>query len=179
MGRRRAAWLFLAVVCVVSGLLIFRGNRNLVYQRHAIGYWFERLPVTLVTSNSVMTGGSVTTFGQTYGSTVLVTETETYKAFDHFGTNAIPYLMSKFLAEDSYAKSNITMLAVKLGVRKMPFRFSKIERGQAVTALLRLDLPEDCLQSIIYSSTNGVPDIAASAKYILRTRQREAKSTAP
>jgi hypothetical protein len=177
MRRSRAIGVTLVIAGVVTGFLIFRGNKQLVYQQQPIGCWFEKLPVTLITSNYMMVGASITSLGQQYGDTNLVSNT--FAAFDYFGTSAIPYLLGKLEADDSYAKTKTIKLAVKLGARKIPLRRARFERGQAVTALLRLDLPKGSLQTIARLSTNEQSDLAASAKYILRKREQSARTIGP
>jgi hypothetical protein len=178
MNRRRAILVICIIACATASVLLFRRNEQPSYQGRPIGYWFKQLPVTFVSSNSVAKGATFTLWGQTYGSTGMVT-TQAFAAFDHFGTNAMPYLMSKLQDEDSYAERSATRVVLKLGGKKVPFRFAKIERSQTVTALLRLGPTIDLLPMLSRLTNNGDSDIAGSARFILNKRQQGTRSTAP
>ena len=167
------ALLILIVASIGVALLHFRyiDNQELRYEGRSIDYWFSQLPVTMVSSQRIIKVESMTVNGKQYGSKGGASKP--FAAFNHFGTNAINYLMGKLVEKDSPIERKATKVALKLGVRSLPFRHSRMERGQALTGLLYLkELPPETKQTLTNLSGSSRPEVAEAAKYILRRGQK-------
>lgn len=166
--------LFVVVTGAVALFLSFSGSKELDYQGRPISYWFAQLPPTFVSSQGTMHVSSMMAMGQQYGTTGAVWQS--FAALDSFGTNAIPYFLSKLQDSDSFVEKKATHLAWKHGVKSLPFRNAICERAQSVTALIHLrELPPGTLQMLASLSTNAPPDIAQAAKHVLLVRSGAAQ----
>jgi hypothetical protein len=142
-------------------------KQELIYQGRSIDYWFAQLPVTMVTpEGGVLTGGSLTAFGQQYGN-----QQETslsFAALDSLGIDAIPYLVTKLVGKDSVIEQSARDLAWKAQMKPFPTRMAAIESFQAVTGLIHLrKLPDETVQMLTNMSKAPESQLAAAAKYIL------------
>ncbi len=80
--------------------------------------------------------------------------------------------MAKLTAKDFILEQQARRLLAKAGVRRLPFRYSYLEREQAVTGLVLLEeLPPDAEQELVNLSTNTDPELAGFASWMLRGRQ--------
>jgi hypothetical protein len=160
--------LILLVVAIGSVLFLCLTPRRqeLKYQGRSIDYWFTQLPPTIVSSEVSMTAKSFTVLGQEYGNTV--DSSMSLEAFDSFGIDAIPYLVTKFLGEDSVIEQSARDLARKAQIKSFPTRMAKIESCQAVTGLIHLkQLPAETVQMLTDLSKDPNLPHAPPAKYIL------------
>lgn len=143
-------------------------------------YWFTQLPLTIVkTNNTLIKVTGLRIPGELkYGSTE--TASDALAALDSFGTNAIPFLMSKLTQEDSALERRAIALARKLGVKSNPFRNADLERYQTVTALVRIKkLPFETMRTLTNLSQVAAPKIALVAREILRQLNRPLPSPQP
>jgi len=157
------------ILLVAMGLFLRReSNQKLTFQDLSIDHWFTQLPLTFVQTNNLVffsQAMSIATQRQTYGTTNKDNLSQVYAAFDSFGTNAIPYLLRKLQQDDSVARKQLARLAMKLGVRCIPFRAASAERAQAVTGLIRIkeQLPSSTLQVLSNLSVNSKAEIGCAA----------------
>lgn len=120
----------------------------------------------------VCTLGSATLSGQEYGD--MQEASLSYAAFDSFGIDAVPYLMSKLAGQDSSVERTARKLALRAKIKEFPARFAALERGQAVTGLIHLrNLPDQTIQMLRSLSQNPNTQIAAAAMCILKEISEE------
>jgi HEAT repeat protein len=142
-------------------------QQELVYQGRSIDYWFAQLPITWVgPKGMLLTGGSIIAFGQQYGNQQ--DASLPFAAFDSFGNDAIPYLMSKLTSRDSTLELTARNAALKAKLRSFPTRMARIESFQAVTGLIYLkELPTDIIKTLTDLSKDTNSEVADAAGYVL------------
>jgi hypothetical protein len=101
------------------------------YNGKRFTYWLDQLPGTLVNSE-----GSIAVTAPPFAQT----SQEAKAALDAIGTNGLRTLIARFRHKDSKIKLTIQRLAVRLGLLKPnSIVAAEIRRGQALTAIIRLD----------------------------------------
>jgi hypothetical protein len=152
----------------VGAIIVYRpaSRPSPTYQGQSIDYWFTQLPLTSVSSQGVTYVSLVTASpGGIYGST----NKECFDAFDSFGTNAFPYLLEKMASEYSVLEKKASQIAWRVGWKSFPVRNATAERYQATTALLLyIEIPKGTRQTLTNLTKSPNPEIADSAKFVLR-----------
>lgn len=153
-----------------------------LYQGKPLTYWSHQLPVTIILAGSGGTNGvlrfnEINSAGRKYGASVESTNAAV-EAIRHFGTNGLPYFLSKLRGDSS----QLELLAEKVGSEHripwlLPRDSANMERAQAVTALVALSpLPERWVEQVRKVSRNSNRRVAASAGYVL-SRNKTAHDT--
>lgn len=170
----------LAVVCalavaVVACVAFAAWPREPTYEGKPLGYWLDRLPPTVMTTPS-------SGFGKINGVTISgvtldFSDERAFRAVDALGRSSLRVLIKRLQLPNTPMRTFGTTLrswAISTGVfRPTPrdiFRSGYWERGQAVTALVRLGKAASPAFPDLITLTKSHPDpgVRASALEVLR-----------
>lgn len=149
LPRSKRTWsLLIAAVAVFLALLVFfLRPTEPSYKGKRLGYWLDYLPATLLITNGGGGTARMVPFSYKTAQDAQADEArrtqlmrDANEAIDALGTNCFRTLVARLGSTDSRASSFAYRWSVRLGLRKpRPNAWAEIRRGQALTALARLD----------------------------------------
>ena len=148
LPRSKRTWaLLIASLAVFLSVLVFILKPNEPsYKGKPLGYWLDHLPATLLITNgatAMMVPFSYKTAQEAQADEERRTQLmrDAKEAVDALGTNCFRTLVTRLGSTDSRAKLFAQRCAVRLGLlNPRPWMdTAQIRRGQALTALARLD----------------------------------------
>ncbi len=158
----------IVVALLTWEFLVANRASGVAYNGKSLEYWLSQTPMTLVMTNGTSMQATTISFGgKTYGVT-LEKPDDVKRAFGAMGTNCLPFLAKRLAGHETRISTVVDWIKRKCG-KKIWFPAKTLERGQAVTAFKYLDpLPDDIYEQIRALSKSGNPEVAASAKEVLR-----------
>jgi hypothetical protein len=174
--RRKSFWLgWIAVAAILIALVLFlTRDPGPYYEGKPLDtYWFRELSAAYGTYGGgfFVQNDVIRVQGERYGH-FNESQITTSNAIVAMGTNSLPFLLQKLQKPDSAFHHKIEKWLGKVGINRTLWRDARIERAQAVTALLvlgqnRLVTP-GAAQRLRELSQGSDVDVAAAANRALQ-----------
>lgn len=174
-SKKSRALLIAALAALLTILVLILKPGEPSYKGKRLGYWLDQLPATLRSTN----GATAQMVPFSY-NTVLEAQADEERrtqlmrgakeAVDALGTNCLRTLVARLGSADSRAKLFAQRWAVRLHLcsPRPPMDTAEIRRGQALTALARMDSRAKAIvPDLIALTKNKDPGVRAASLYAL------------